>query len=289
MGVTVPEWIQQLTNLNLMSILDIALDLRDASQLDPRPTISALPDVVRFAALMPTDGINMRDRYMELRAAALRFLKDKGVVSALLPVLNPYAHRWQSRVQVDLDPDVLLPVVAALQKEYASRTNEKQTQQSSLAVVALPIDRLRDLALRFHGVVMALRTRYGGRATLDVSDEYDVQDLMRALLATLFDDVRPEEYVPSYGGGRSRTDFLLKKEQVVLELKKTRAGLADKQLGDELIIDSARYAAHPDCKTLVCIVYDPENRIINPSALQADLSGNKNGISVDVIIVPKLY
>jgi hypothetical protein len=32
-----------------------------------------------------------------------------------------------------------------------------------------------------------------GRAPLVVADEYDVQDLVRAMLALDFDDVRPEE------------------------------------------------------------------------------------------------
>ncbi len=287
--MTVPDWIPQLTNLNLMALLDVALDLRDGGQLDRRPTINAVPDVVRFPVLMPTDGINMRDRYLELRAGALRFLKDKGVINALLPVKDPYAHRWQSRAQVDLDFDALLPVVTALQAEYASRTKAAESHEKSLVVEVTPVERLVDLVLRFHGVVMALRNRHGGRATLDVNDEYDVQDLMSGLLATVFDDVRPEEFVPSYGGGGSRTDFLLKKEQIILEIKKTRAGLSDKHVGEQLIIDTAKYAGHPDCKTLVCMVYDPENRITNPSALQADLSGHKNGVAVRVIIVPKLY
>jgi hypothetical protein len=287
--LTAPSWVRELTNLNLTAILDVMLDLRDAGQLTSRPTIQAVPDIVRFPILMPADGINMRDRYLSLRAAALRFLKDKAVVTALVPVTDPYAHRWQSRVQVDVDQRVIQPLVQALQDEYKVRLTSEGDQPETLSVTTSPLDRLRDLILRFHGVVMALRTRYGSRATLDVNDEYDVQDVMRVLLATAFNDVRPEEYVPSYGGAAARVDFLLKPEQMVLEIKKTRAGLSDKQVGEQLIIDAARYSGHPDCETLVCMVYDPENRIANPSALEADLSGDKNGIAVEVIVIPKLY
>jgi len=39
------------------------------------------------------------------------------------------------------------------------------------------------------------------------------------------------------------------------------------------MIDIARYAAHPDCGTLVSFIYDPEHRIKNPVALERDLSG----------------
>jgi REase_DpnII-MboI len=33
---------------------------------------------------------------------------------------------------------------------------------------------------------------------MDIKDEYDVQDLLHAILRAFFDDVRPEEFVPSY-------------------------------------------------------------------------------------------
>ena len=56
----------------------------------------------------------------------------------------------------------------------------------------------------------------------EIKDEYDVQDLLNALLRLNFDDVRPEEYTPSYAGSSTRVDFLLKKEKIVIEVKKTR-------------------------------------------------------------------
>ncbi|MBI4320054.1 MAG: hypothetical protein HY675_16305 [Chloroflexi bacterium] len=42
--------------------------------------------------------------------------------------------------------------------------------------------------------------------------------------------------------------------------KKTGQGVADKVIGEQLTVDIAKYGRHPDCKTLVCFVYDPENR-----------------------------
>ncbi|MGJ4748586.1 hypothetical protein ACQV5M_19650, partial [Leptospira sp. SA-E8] len=71
------------------------------------------------------------------------------------------------------------------------------------------LDELDQIILRFHAVAVQLRERHSSRPTLDVNDEYDVQDLMHALLRLHFDDVRSEEWVPSYAGAASRTDFLL--------------------------------------------------------------------------------
>lgn len=100
-----------------------------------------------------------------------------------------------------------------------------------------------------------------------------------------FDDVRAEEWTPSYAGKSARMDFLLKKESVVIEVKKTRQGLADKEIGDQLIVDVDRYKTHPDCKRLICFVYDPEGRIGNPDGMMKDLNEQHAGFA-EVIIEP---
>lgn len=115
----------------------------------------------------------------------------------------------------------------------------------------------------FHKMVRKIRERYDNRNTLDINDEYDVQDLLFATLQLFFDDIRKEEWTPSYAGNSSRVDFLLKKEKIVIEVKKTRASMKDKDLGEQLIIDIAKYKVHPDCEKLICFVYDPEARIAN--------------------------
>lgn len=145
---------------------------------------------------------------------------------------------------------------------------------------------LDGICSRFHDIARQLRKRHDDRPTLDVRDEYDVQDLLHALLRLYFNDIRPEEWTPSYAGASSRMDFLLKQEQVVVEAKKTRANLKDKQLGEQLIIDIARYKAHPDCQTLYCFVYDPEGLIANPKGLESDLSHDYEGLGAIVRVRP---
>jgi len=146
---------------------------------------------------------------------------------------------------------------------------------------------LERLCSRFHLVARQLRSRHSNRDTLHVEDEYDVQDLLHALLTLEHDDIRPEEWTPSYAGGSSRMDFLLKLEQIVIEAKKTRSGLGARELGEQLIVDIQKYKQHPDCRTLVCFVYDPEGRIANPRGIENDLSGDKDGLTVRVIIATK--
>ena len=152
-----------------------------------------------------------------------------------------------------------------------------------------PSDRvaaLYSLGERFHLVAKQLRSRRENRPTLDVGDEYDVQDLFHALLRIPFDDVRPEEWTPSYAGGASRVDFLLPEIESVVEIKKTRPNLSSKELGEQLIIDIAKYRKHPSCRTLFCFVYDPDGRISNPRGIESDLNSTQDELTVRVLIAP---
>lgn len=149
------------------------------------------------------------------------------------------------------------------------------------------LDELDQTIIRFHAVAVQLRQRHTDRPTLVVNDEYDVQDLMHALLRLHFDDVRPEEWVPSYAGAASRTDFLLPQIDTVVEIKKTRQGLNAKMVGDQLIIDIAKYKRHPHCRRLLCFVYDPEGRIANPIGIENDLNNCVDDFEVRVSILPK--
>ena len=149
------------------------------------------------------------------------------------------------------------------------------------------LEQINLVVSHFHRVARQLRARREKRKTLDVKDEYDVQDLLHALLRLFFDDIRPEEWTPSYAGKASRMDFLLKNERLVVEAKMTRDGLGEKEIGTQLIDDIARYRVHPDCKTLVCFVYDPLGRIGNPEGLERDLHNSEADFTVKVIVAPR--
>lgn len=165
-------------------------------------------------------------------------------------------------------------------------TRQLLAKKASDAVTALPPNEtVARICSRFPLVVRQLRHRHGARETLDVNDEYDVQDLLHGLLHLFFDDVRPEEVVPSYAGKSTRMDFLLKDESIVVEAKMTRKGLGEKEVGEQLILDISQYQSHPNCKQLFCLVYDPEHRVRNPRGLENDLSKKHGDLEVKVYVV----
>jgi hypothetical protein len=143
------------------------------------------------------------------------------------------------------------------------------------------------LCRRFDIFAKQLLDRRENRKTVEVEDEYDVQDLLHALLRMHFEDVRPEEPNPSVAGKPTRQDFLLKREQIVVEAKKTRPSLKQDKVADELIIDMRRYRSHQDCRTLICFVYDPDRHCHAPTALEDDLTKDEPNFRTRVIVCPK--
>lgn len=179
-------------------------------------------------------------------------------------------------------------LLAVVKSALDTVTHELDVTESASEVVAMtPLDVVEMVCSRFGRVVRQLRERHGGRPGFEVENEYDVQDLLHALLCVFFDDVRAEEHAPSYAGAASRIDFLLKQEQLGLETKMTRKGLAGKEVGEELLVDIGRFQSHPDCKALVCFVYDPKGYIKNPHGLEKDLSKRHSELDVRVLVYPK--
>lgn len=75
---------------------------------------------------------------------------------------------------------------------------------------------------RFHLVARQLRSRHADRATLEIEDEYDVQDLLHALLQLISDDIRKEEWTPLIRGRQRSRRF-------PIETRTSRSGSEENQ------------------------------------------------------------
>jgi hypothetical protein len=160
-------------------------------------------------------------------------------------------------------PDEVQPLT--LTSDY--RGSMKPTEISELLEILL-----KGLRRAMH----PLTHRRKGAQALSFSTEYDVQDLLHALLRPWVADIRPEEFTPSYAGSSTRMDFLLPKHKVVIEVKFVRDGTHAKKIGDELIIDIAHYQRHTDCDYLWCAVFDQDHRLTNAGGLKNDLEGERS-------------
>ena len=129
-----------------------------------------------------------------------------------------------------------------------------------------------------------LTHRRKGIQPLAFGNEYDVQDLLHAMLRPWIGDIRPEEFTPSYAGSSTRMDFLLPTYALVIETKIVRDRSHAKRIGDELIIDIEHYRRHPQCERLWCVIYDPDHLITNAEGVKSDLEGHRKSKDGEVVV-----
>lgn len=150
-----------------------------------------------------------------------------------------------------------------------------------------PLNLVRKVCLRLHSVARQLRLRRDYRPTLEVDDDYDLQDLLCALLKVEFDEVAADEWTPPYTDGAVRTTLLVHRDQIAIVAKKTGPGVTTKELADQVAADSAYYRAQGRCTTIFCFMYDPEGRIGSPKRLETTLTSVSEHCRVEVLVAPK--
>lgn len=166
------------------------------------------------------------------------------------------------------------------QRQMIIEADRRSSRSSRADAVVL----IRDLWDRFGHAARSLGQRRAGREQLTIADEYDLQYLVGSMLRCHFDDVRAEEQTPSSAGAGARTDFLLVREQISIELKFVGANLRDGRLGEQIAADLVRYRKHPDIGTLVFLVFDPDRALSNPQGLVADLTRPTDTPAVHVLV-----
>jgi hypothetical protein len=261
---------------------------------------------------MPVIGVKKMEKTSNDQAGGISLLQRQ--LSRLVAVtpfefLEPKFIKWRRDTEVaichifgskskhfnEFDVIMIQPIQGSRKKMAAEailKSMIEELQEYPLKVSFMnhkesDVERISRICKKFNIIARQLQQRHDNRQTIEVNDEYDVQDLFHALLKLEFEDIRTEEWTPRYAGKSSRMDFLLKNEQIVVETKKTRKGLGEKEICDQLIIDIARYKSHADCKLLFCFVYDPDSLIANPAGIEKDLTRENNGVNVLVLVAPK--
>lgn len=278
------ERLRHLEDERFYSILDVALDIR--GELDFGATEIVVPvqrKLIRYPILMPAATPSMIRRYRDLRLKAFKFLQAEGHLTEVEDQTGYWDELGDGDVRIGVrKKDQFYRFLDVLTEEDKRRRTIFPLAED----LSSAISRIEQLCNSFHRSALSLKTRHSKRSGFVIKDEYDVQDLLGALLETRFSDIRSEEYTPSQAGKAARVDFILRPERVAVETKMTREGLSNGRLGDELIVDIERYRKHPDCKALFCFVYDPDHRVQNPSGLEADLSRETAELVVRVRIRP---
>jgi hypothetical protein len=188
----------------------------------------------------------------------------------------PIGH-WRSPVETTFIAPLQAQVAMLREAEARAPEPVSDDREASEALTAL----LR----RIGRLARELAVRREGRPPFEIDDEYDLQTLVRGVLRATFDDVRSEDPLPIRAGASSRVDFVVPEIATMIELKFVKQRGKDKSIGDELLIDIGRYqSGAPSYGRLVALIYDPDRLLDNPRGLEADLTGDREGLEVVAIV-----
>ncbi|MEU5368216.1 hypothetical protein ABZ362_04340 [Streptomyces sp. NPDC005951] len=183
-------------------------------------------------------------------------------------------------------PKWLHVYASAFLDSFQTQRTLLQAEIYAVAEPSLALTEIGDMFTRFPRFLQALiRSKKPNVPAPKIEKEEDLQVLVGACLRLMYDDVRPEDYVPEQAGGRSRVDFLLPTAGIVVETKLTRESLTDRRVGEELAIDWNRYARHPDCRGIFALVYDPGRHLMNPAGLESDLTQSQGNPATRVLVI----
>jgi hypothetical protein len=140
----------------------------------------------------------------------------------------------------------------------------------------------------FHSIALQLKTRKHNKPSFDISDEYDVQDLLQALMMPVYSDIRIDEPTPSFAGKFSKIDFALNGKHIAIEVKIASNTHIEDKISRELLEDIAHYGKNNDINLLICFIYDPNFDLKKRTQLTTDLEQlSTPKLQVRIVIRPK--
>jgi|GEM_PF-3163195 len=145
------------------------------------------------------------------------------------------------------------------------------------------LEKVERICSRFHSAAKQLRDTHSNSDAFEIENEYSVQSLLHSYLKLEFDDVRDEEYNPSYAGTQPRIDFLIEDHGILIEVKHAREDNGKKEIKEQLAVDKDHYRKG-EYDHLVCFIYDPDEVITNPDGFKKDIELEES--SVTVLISP---
>jgi len=115
--------------------------------------------------------------------------------------------------------------------------------------------------------VLSSRTRRE-KAPFDIEDEYDVQDLLHAIIRAHLKYSVQEDPLPKVAGARSgRADISIEELGVLIEVKFVRRPDDQRRIFEEFSQDLVLYAQWPHLKTLLYLIYNSSD-LKDPETLE---------------------
>lgn len=145
---------------------------------------------------------------------------------------------------------------------------------------------------RFTSAAKSLQERRAGEPTIEMKNEYDVQDILFVMLKPHFPSLRIEEVVAGKDSEKFlKIDFLVTSEKVAIEVKYIRDNNHARSITKEINDDIQTYHKHQDCNHLIFFVYDKALLLKNPDILEDEYSKTQifdgKEMRIDLRVRPK--
>jgi len=137
----------------------------------------------------------------------------------------------------------------------------------------------------FPDVVSRLKYRRKGKIALEITDEYDVQDVLYVMLKGAFSTLQYEDPTPKEGLTSTRSDFVINDLNTYIETKFVSEKGQEKTIHDECMLDIQKYGPQENCQKIVFFIYDPNKCIDNQFAFKTSLERNRTVDGKDVEVI----
>jgi hypothetical protein len=200
-------------------------------------------------------------------------VKNQAAVEEIRIVQTPkpqrfYADEHNARMRAsgiaDLSTDRrLLPF-----EKGTDYTNELLFSSLSTQAPAPDIALLLRICQRLPDAERVLATRHRGKSPYVVADEYDVQDLLQAVIRAYLKYSVQEEPIGKVGGAKSgRADLAIEDLGVIVEVKFVRGPADQNRIVEEFAQDLLQYSKWQPLKTFIYMVYNSRD-LRDPEALE---------------------
>jgi hypothetical protein len=154
-------------------------------------------------------------------------------------------------------------------------TNQLLFATDTVAVPAPSVALLIQLCERLPQAARFLSSRREGKQPYKIVDEYDVQDLLHAVIRAYFKYSIDEEPIGKVGGARSaRADLAIPDLNTIIEVKYVRGPKDQQRIVEEFAQDLLLYTAWAPLQTFIYLVYNSAD-LRDPEAI-ARLQGDGN-------------
>lgn len=136
-------------------------------------------------------------------------------------------------------------------------THELLFQEMNHEAPDVDVSTVVQICNRLRQAAQSLSSRKRKKPNFVIEDEYDVQDLLRAVLRAYLKQVISEEPFGKVANAASgRADLAIQKLGVLIEVKLARSAGDQRRILDDFGKDMNLYAKWPHLKHLICFIYN---------------------------------